>query len=212
MQQRYRSLHPNHVHQLAASVSKHYYAGTDGLLKYQAKPFETSLAKLADSDRGHMVIYSLRDHCSGLFYAEVGFGPKLPSMRAFLARAWRPKSHFIELPLCGVPDLMMIPQTVIAAFPDVASDIERMGVDLLDVTSGFQSGIGDLKTIEGSIGYYVGKPVDQVASFLPTLCGLRAKDKLRNTGRPKIDVWREHVSVVRMLPNSWDETSAAEPV
>ena len=159
--------------------------------------------------RSHMVIYSLRDHCSGLFYAEVGFGPELPSMREFLARAWRPKPDLIDLPLCGVPDLMMIPKTARAAFPDVVRDIERLGVDLVEVTSGFQSGIGDLKTIEGSLGYYVGKPVDQVTSFLPKLCGWRAKDKLRTTGRTKIDVWREQVPAVRLLPKSWDEPQAA---
>ena len=212
MQQHYRSLHPNHVHQLVASVSKHYYAGKDGLLKYQDKPFETSLAKLAGASRSHMVIYSLRDHFSGLFYAEVGFGPELPSMRSFLARAWRPKPHPSDLPLCGVPELMMIPKTVRSAFPDVVSGIEHMGVGLVDVTSGFQGGIGDLNTIESSIGYYIGKPVDQVAAFLPVLCGWRAKDKLRNTGRTKIDVWREHVPAVRLLPKSWDETPTAEPV
>jgi hypothetical protein len=90
----------------------------------------------------------------------------------------------------------------------VAADIERMGVGMVDVTSGFQSGIGDLNTIENSIGYYVGEPVDQVATFLPRLCGWRAKDKLRTTGRTKIDVWREHVPAVRLLPKSWDEIPA----
>lgn len=32
---RYRTDYPNQVHQLSVAVSKHYYAGVDGLLKYQ---------------------------------------------------------------------------------------------------------------------------------------------------------------------------------
>lgn len=210
--QHYRSNHPNHVHQLVASVSKHYYAGKDGLLKYQDKPFETSLAKLVGASRSHMVIYSLRDHYSKLFYAEVGFGPGMPSMRAFLARAWRPKPDQPDLPLCGVPELMLIPKTAQAAFPDVVTDIEHMGVGLVDVASGFQSGIQDINTVENSIGHYIGKPIDQVVSYLPTLSGWRAKYKKSTKEKSKADVWREHVPAIRLLPKSWAETPAAEPV
>lgn len=203
----YRSLHPNHVHQLAATVSRHYYAGKDGVLKHQTKPFETSLANLTNASRNHMVIYSLRDHFSGLFYAEIGFGPELPSMRAFLGRAWRPKHHITDLPLCGVPELMLIPKTAQAVFPDVVFDIERLSVGLVEVTSGFQSGIHDINTIENSLGYCIGKPIDQAISFLPKVCGWRAKDKKTNKERSKAEVWREHVPAVRLLPKEWDEPS-----
>ena len=41
----YASTRPNHVHQLMVSVSRHLYAGTDGLLKYQKKSMEMTLPK-----------------------------------------------------------------------------------------------------------------------------------------------------------------------
>lgn len=203
MFQHYRSDHPNHVHQLVAGVSKHYYAGKDGLLKYQIKAMETSLAKLGASNKRHMVIYSLRDHCSGVFYAEIGFGPELPSLHAFLTRAWSAKPHLPELPFHGVPELLTFPQTARTAFPEVVTAVEALGVRLIEVTSGFQGGIRDLRTIEDGLTYRVGKPVEQAIAWMQDVCIFNARDKLRSTGRRKIDVWQERVPVLRTLPSSW---------
>jgi hypothetical protein len=201
--QHYRSNHPNHAHQLVASVSKHYYAGKDGLLKYQVKPMETSLTKLSSASKKHMVIYSLRDHFSAVFYAEIGFGPELPPLHAFLTRAWGTKSHMPEFPFHGVPELLTFPQTARVAFPEVVSAVETLGVSLVAVTSGFQGGVGDLNTIEKWLGYHVGKPLEQAVAWLPNVCVFNAREKLRNTGRRKIDVWMERVPAVRMLPAQW---------
>lgn len=207
MLQHYRSDHPNHVHQLVASISKHYYAGKDGLLKYHVKPMEVSLAKLASASKRHMVIYSLRDHCSGVFYAEIGFGPELSSLHAFLARAWGAKPHIPELPFQGVPELLTFPQTARTAFPAVVTAVEALGVGLVDVTSGFQGGIRDLRTIEDGLTYRVGNPVEQAIAWIPDVCVFNARDKLRGTGRRKIDVWQEHLPAVRVLPSGWGQAA-----
>ncbi len=84
MIQRYRSLHPNHVHQLTVSVSTHYWITKNGILKYQQKAMETNLSKLKDASKAHLVHFIIRDHCSGVVYSEVAKSDNLPPLDAFL--------------------------------------------------------------------------------------------------------------------------------
>ncbi len=79
----YRSDYPNHLHQLNVCISKHYYATRDGLLKYQKKAMDVSLAKSSLADRRHMLVYCIRDHCSGVFYAEIDFFPAVAIVPSF---------------------------------------------------------------------------------------------------------------------------------
>lgn len=196
----YRSEHPNHVHQLAASVSKHYYASKDGYLKYQKKPMEVRLDALHEQDRAHMVLFSIRDHCSGLFYAEVAFGPTLPSMTAFLSRAWSPKADYA---FYGVPKLLTIPRTVEVAFPGLSASVRKLGIELVGVTSGFQSGIRDLRTIDDALYTAEGQSLDVVARCVQDAYLYQANEKSRNGAESKLELWRRGVPMPRSPHAGW---------
>lgn len=196
----YRSLHPNHVHQLVVNVSKHYYATKNGCLKYQQKALETSLSTLSDSDRTSMVVLSLRDHCSALFYAELEFGRALPSVTDFLRNAWGTK---VDFDFCGLPDCLMLPKTVEVAFPELASQLETIGVRVLKVTSGFQGGIGDLRLIERWLSAAVGHPISEAKKRVRNICIEQGNTKARTDRESKLELWKKFVPSVRHLPGTW---------
>jgi hypothetical protein len=196
----YRSDHPNHVHQLTVAVSKHYYASKDGALKYQKKPMEISLSETHASARRHMVIYSLRDHCSGVFYSEIAFCPSVPTAQDFLGRAWGRKADYL---FHGLPVLLTIPRTVQAVFPSLASDAEMLGIKLVDVTSGFQGGIRDLRTIEDSLVLSINKPIAEAQDWVNYICVSHAKDASRVHGKTKIELWQQGVPAIRLPAVGW---------
>lgn len=196
----YASKHPNHVHQLVVSVSRHAYAGADGLLKYQRKPLDMTLAKLPRATRRHAVIYSLRDHTSGVFYAEVAFAPDIVPLKAFLARAWGKKPDY---PFCGLPELLTFPASVREAFPGVADAVERLGIRLVEVTSGFQGGVRDLMVINEAMRVMTGKPLAALPAELTWTYKRMAREVSRRGFDTKIDVWQQNVGTVRALPDLW---------
>ena len=142
---RYESDHPNQVHQLVVSVSRHFYVRKKGVLKWQKKPFEISLPKLYASDRNHIVHYIVRDHFSGTFYGEIGCAQDMVDAMEFLHRAWSQKEHH---PFCGIPYAITLPKTVMDTFPNVEKLVDGLGVEKIKATSGFQSGIRDIRTWE----------------------------------------------------------------
>jgi len=92
------------------------------------------------------VHYLIRDHFSGVFYAELYSSSALVPVEEFLFRAWSQKADY---PFCGVPEYISIPKTVSDAFPAIDNLIDAYGIQTVDVTSGFQSGaIRDIKTWE----------------------------------------------------------------
>lgn len=196
----YRSQHPNHAHQLAICVSKHLYATKDGRLKYQQKPIEVRLETLSRQDRAHLVIYTLRDHCSGLFYAEVGFGPDVVPAAAFLKRAWSPKSHYA---FCGLPRLLLIPKTVQSVFPELPAQVAALGIRLGEVTSGFQSGVRDIRTIEDQLGCYRDLAREGVDAEVQRICLYQANTKSRNGVDSKLALWHKHVPGLQYPPEDW---------
>lgn len=196
----YRSEHPNHVHQLVASVSKHYYATKDGYLKYQQKPVEISLAAVAEQTRSHLILFSLRDHCTGLFYAEVGFGPRLPSITDFLTRAWSPK---VDYAFHGLPRFLTIPQTVEAAFPGLGARVRTLGIELIEVTNGFQSGVRDVKTLEESLRLAEGQPLNRAAEWVQYTYFHHATEKSRNKVQSKLELWCSGVPSLRIPSAEW---------
>ena len=199
--QQYRSLHPNHAHQLMVSASKHYYLSKDGLtLKCQKKPMEVTLAKAAQAERRHMVIYTLRDHCSAVRYAEVGFGPQLPSLRAFLARAWGKKA---SSPFCGLPVVLTFPQTAHAAFPGVLQAVQALGVEVSAATSGFQGGVRDPLEVEKTLAYFIDKPISEALQWLAKAWVLNSEHKHRTGGASKIDFWSAHAPPITLAPDDW---------
>lgn len=196
----YRSAHPNAVHQLNAAVSKHYYAGKDGLLKYQVKPMEVKLTGLADASRRHMLVYTLRDHSSGVFYAEVSFTPGMASMTGFLARAWGSKADY---PFCGLPTMLTLPRTVTQAFSGLGHSLEQLGIGLLSAGSGFAGGIGDIKVVESSLCISDGWSVDRVQPWVRKTCIDHALTKGRTGNCSKLAMWQQAVPALRLPPSGW---------
>jgi hypothetical protein len=194
------SRHPNHVHQLSISVSKHYYATKNGCLKYQQKPMALSLATLNDSNRSNMLILSLRDHCSGLFYAELEFGPKIPGIADFLRNAWARKSDF---DFCGLPVLLTIPKTVENAYPQLVMQVESLGICVPRLTNGFESGISNVRLIEDSLCVKEGKSIDEAKKWIHDIYRYHADSKARTGRESKLELWRRAVPPIRLLPRIW---------
>jgi hypothetical protein len=199
--QHYRTDRPNDAHLLMVSASKHYYLGSDGLLKYQKKPMEITLAKLPASPRRHMVIYTLRDHFSAVRYMEIGFAPELPPLRAFLARAWGPKA---DSPFQGLPEVLTWPNTVDAAFPGVAQAVKELGVEVIPSGSGFKGGVRDTLDVERAM-YGVGKPPNEAVAWLAKWWVLSSARKLERTGQVKIEMWSQYVPAIKLPPSGWTE-------
>ena len=145
----YQSDHTNELHQLMVSVSKHLLVTKAGRLKFQQKPMETKLSNLTQASKEHVVHYLIRDHFSGVFYAEIYSAFGLIPVEEFLFRAWSEKENY---PFCGAPEYISIPKTVRDAFPAIDNLIDAYGIKAVQVTSGFQSGaIRDIKTWEHHI-------------------------------------------------------------
>ncbi|EBV4000318.1 hypothetical protein ZK41_001374 [Salmonella enterica subsp. enterica serovar Java] len=190
----YRTDYPNQVHQLTIAVSKHYYAGVDGLLKYQKKVFDIKLSTAGKTGKDHLLIYALRDHCSGLFYIELAFISKPEPVKAFLGRAWRPKEENV---LQGLPDMLMVPKTVEEAFPGVCDAVYNQGVDLLRVTSGFQSGgLIAMRAIEERLKFYTNEPIARVREAAEVACRYNATERARTNNETKQEMWLRSVSQI----------------
>jgi hypothetical protein len=130
----YQTNYPNEVHQLIVCVSKHLYVTKTGLIKNQQKSFDVSLEKLDKAEKEHLVHYLIRDHFSGVFYAEIHSGKSLIPVEEFLFRAWSPKQGY---PFHGMPECILVPKTVSDKFPSVNRLIGEYGIGPIDVTSGF---------------------------------------------------------------------------
>ena len=196
----YRTDYPNHVHQFVMAVSKHYHAGKDGSLKYQKKVMDVSLAKVLSSEKRHMIIYSLRDHCSGVFYSEISFAPDVLMPHEFLSRAW---SHKSDYQFQGIPDLLMLPKTVQEQFPELSNKVQELGIKLVDVTSGFQGGIRDIRTIESRIVLSINQPIENLTGWIEYAYRSHAQKKSRIASKSRIDLWAEGVPDIRHPPHDW---------
>lgn len=191
---RYRTDYPNQVHQLSVAVSKHYYAGVDGLLKYQKKPFDIKFSNASKTGKDHLLVYSLRDHYSGLFYIELAFLSTPQPITAFLGRAWRPKEDNV---LQGLPDMLMIPKTVEDEFPNVCNAVYNQGVDLLKVTSGFQSGgLIAIRAVEEDLKFYTNTPIARVREVAVKTCRYNANDIARTNKETKQEMWLRNVGQI----------------
>ncbi len=195
MIKRYQSDYSNEVHQLIVSPSKHYYVTNSGVFKYQKKPFELKLEKIDQAKKIHTIHYLLRDHFSGLFYWEICSSNALIPIYEFLYRAWSKKKFH---PLYGIPDFMTVPKNVQSYFPGLIRFIEKIDVTYIKVTSGFQGGVRDIRTIEDELmlaGFDFANPhlsqkeppFDLVLERMPEICG-RFYDSLYRKPSKK-EVW-----------------------
>lgn len=199
MMNSYRSLHPNHVHQLTVAVSKHYFVTKAGSLKYQRKPFEVNLDKSGTRDRIHLIHYIIRDHFRGLIYYEFALSNKPIPIQTFLFNAWTIEK---EDSFFGIPDLLMIPDTVENMFAGIRGKVGDFGIALVKVTSGFQGGIRDIKTIERCLGFHCNRsievkhPVDDIWRYIN-------KRKSRASTITKMCLWRDNVKSIRVPSADW---------
>lgn len=206
----YRSLHANETHQLSVTVSKHFFATKDGRLTRQQKPLEVQLRDVHDSKKNHLVHYVLRDHFSGLFYYEFSLAMNLMPVAEFLHRAWSVKSDF---PLHGMPHCLSIPGMVRTVFPTIVEQVSRLGIEVIDATSGFQSGIRDIQTIESSlvgplVAGMIGETsssVEAAAQYMRRLHVLKAGERSRNRVESKKELWERSAATVgiRLPPDGW---------
>ena len=199
----YRSEYPNQAHQLTVSVSKHYYVTKTGILKYQKKKQEVTLDRFTDSERVHVIHYVIRDHFSGLFYAELGLSDNIIPVQNFLYRAWAEQNDYS---FYGVPEFLTIPSTVATVFPELEKHVSALGVKPLKVTSGFQGGIRDIKTIEEYLIISAGSPIKRPKLQIKEICEIVNRQKSRNGKDTKMELWRHNVKPVTIPKSQWPKT------
>lgn len=200
--QSYKTDHPNHVHQLVVSVSRHLYVTSNGKFKYQKKAFEAKLDRPDSYTKKHIVHYLIRDHFSGLFYVEITDTKNIFSVFEFLYRAWSRKDHH---PLCGIPYALTVPKNVKALWSNITPFLEEITIQSVDVTSGFQGGIRDIRTWEEDLRcglYKSGYPPDysEVSEYAPYACAQLNTFNCR--GKSKAEVWQENLPEDIYLPVS----------
>ncbi|MBF0185839.1 MAG: hypothetical protein HQM06_15830 [Magnetococcales bacterium] len=197
----YTTEYPNQVHQVVVSVSRHFFIKKDGGLAYQKKPIETSPTKVGMLTRRHVVHYLVRDHFSGAFYAEIHPIDDMSDIAEFLYRAWSRKEVH---PFCGIPDFITIAASVIERFPRVQQLIHAYGIEFVKATSGFQSGIRDLRTWEENIRGRLGlSHFDQLQGNAPALSRQLCEGRF-----DKLAKWRDGMEQVR-IPRNREEFIAA---
>jgi hypothetical protein len=158
MMKRYQTNHSNEVHQLIVTPSKHFFVTRNGVLKYQKKPFEIKLENCQDFKKTHIIHYIIRDHFSGLVYWETCTSDAAIPIHEFLFRSWTKKE---KQPFYGMPSCMTIPKNVQLFFPGLVNFVETLGIEFIKVTSGFQGGVRDIRTIEDELrcaGLFWGDP------------------------------------------------------
>ena len=200
MYQTYETKCSNEIHQLMVSVSRHFYITPTGNLKHQKKPFEVSLGKPKKFPKRHIVHYLVRDHFSGLFYVEITDIENMFSVFDFLYRAWSKKDNH---PLYGVPYGVTVPKGVRTVWPQLVPFLEEAAIQPIEVTSGFQGGIRDIRTWEewlrGSLSYDLytsGYPPNYKKVLQLTL------DRCADFNTSKTELWAQNLPEDVFLPTS----------
>jgi hypothetical protein len=196
MIKRYKSDYSNEVHQLVVSPSKHFYVTSKGTFKYQKKSFEVNLETISSTKKLHIIHYLIRDHFSGLFYWELCPSIEPISICDFLFRAWSKKERNF---LYGIPEYLTIPKNTQVYFPNLLNFIEKLSISYIKVTSGFQGGVRDIKTIEDRLRYagfdynnpsttFPEEPeIDLVLERAPEICRRLSDSSYRKPS--KKDIW-----------------------
>jgi len=145
---RYKTNYPNHVHQLLVSVSRHFCVLKSGDVSYQKKPFEFDLKTVKKSQKVHIIHYILKDHYSGVFYAEICTHLDLTPVEEFLFRAWSRKDNTV---FCGIPTMIIVPKSVQEFAPGLRSLLNALQIEQIEPTSGYQAGVREIRTWEDEI-------------------------------------------------------------
>lgn len=180
----------NQVHQLIISVSKRYWITNKGIVKYRHKPMEVTLANVGKSSKAYLVIYTLRDHFSGIFYSSVAPSSSLVMASDFLTEAWSKKTGHA---FTGLPVHLTIPDTIESIFPGTRSFAKSKGINLPTVTSGFQGGVRDIRTIEERLKFCHDQSLEHTLQECIDISkyseGLPSKVK----GLTKAELWQQNI-------------------
>ncbi|MFC0213341.1 MULTISPECIES: hypothetical protein [Paenibacillaceae] len=161
------SEYSNQLHQLLVSVSRHYYFGNDGYLRYQKKPMDVDLKNSFKSRKEHLVYYILRDHYSGTFAFRIASTKRLLPLADFLYYAWS-EEKTEEKFIYGMPDALFVPKTV--ATDGLFTALENLDIMPLHPPSGFASGVRIFRDIEQLLSYYLSETVDHRLDGVDKLC------------------------------------------
>lgn len=145
---RYSSPHPNYIHQLFVTPSKHLYVLKDRRLKWQDKAMEVQLDKVEEADKEHVVHYIVADHTSSAFYAELRASKTLITPIEFLTRAWAKKPDFF---FHGVPEQLIVPTGISNKYPEINDWLKQLQVGLVPPPSGFYAGIHQVRNWEKDV-------------------------------------------------------------
>lgn len=167
MHRRLVSDYSNQLHQLLVSVSRHYYFGNDGYLRYQKKPLDVDLKNALKSRKEHLIYYILRDHYSGTFVFRMATTRRPLPLADFLYYAWSEEKKEEKF-IYGLPDALFVPKTVTT--DGLFAALESLDIMPLHPQSGFASGVRIFRDIEQLLSYYLSETVDHT---------LEGVDKLR---------------------------------
>jgi hypothetical protein len=149
-----------------------------------------------------MIHYVIRDHFSGLFYAELGLSNNIIPVQRFLYGAWAEEKDYS---FYGIPESLTIPSTVTAVFPELARQVTGLGIQPIKVTSGFQGGVRDINTIERYLTISLIFPFKQPQLEIKEIWESVNRQKSRNGRDTKMDLWRENVKIVTIPPDQWPD-------
>jgi hypothetical protein len=207
MYQRLKTDYSNNIHQLIVTVSRHFFVTAGGKFKHQKKAFDAHIDKPESFTKRHVVHYLIRDRFSGLFYAEITDTDNVVSVFEFLYRAWSKKDNH---PLFGVPFGVLVPKTVQAVWPNLTGFLKELGIEPVEVTSGFQGGVRDLRTWEDELRWWLyesGYPPDyeEVLTYAHLNCARINMSDYRGTS--KAAKWRENLPDKVYVPSSKESFS-----
>lgn len=148
-----RSLHPNHVHQLDASVCVQYDFGKKGRMMdrdmvmeyYKNKPEYWKKVKKV------LIRYLLTDHYSGTFFPYYYFvsGENSTSLLDFALKAWGKKPEPSKYPFHGVPLILMVDKGSANISQVFNSFCTNLSVQLLDHVPGRANVNGQVESMHG---------------------------------------------------------------
>ena len=203
---RYVTTHSNQVQQVSVTVSKHLMVLKDGRLKWQWKAIDTvNTRNFRDSRTRHVVHYIIRDHFSGAFYAEVSTSTEFLDIADFLYRAWTAKK---ASSFSGIPRGLTVAATVMEMFPGMPNLLRHYGIVLIKATSGFQSGVRDIRTWEEAVRCrFWERSYVELREAAPALSYQLCDDRIgRDISKWKI--WRANLED-SLVPATYDEFMTA---
>jgi hypothetical protein len=138
------------THYLLVTVSGHLLVRANGRIFRQKKSHGLKLKGLEQGAVTPLVHFFIYDPENQSRYAEIGCKGHMPDLKEFLSRAYNPVVSALKL---TEQQSLVVPQSVVDAFPGVVSDLEQMGISAFKPISGFKSGIAYLRSWESQISY-----------------------------------------------------------